>query len=714
MSQYDDLSQEELLKLLGQKDEELKSKKYGLVWDAEREPEQVVLDCENNLPILQRVKGKEIRTCDEDDNILIEGDNYHALTVLNYTHKGKIDVIYIDPPYNTGNKDFIYNDNYVDREDGYRHSKWLNFMEKRLNLSKELLKETGVIFISIDDNEQAQLKMMCDKIFGEKNFVSTITIQVNKGGRDYLPIAVTHEYALCYLRSSTGLLNELPKEVDFVLEDSNGKYELRELRNRNPRFNRINRPNLYYPIYAESIAADENGQCLVSLKKTKLYNVEIFPVNSKGEDGCWRWGRLLLSNNISDKISDSNVVAKKRRDGGWNVYEKSRKSTSKAKSIWNESEVRTEQGTIDLRELGMAKSFDHPKSVSLIKKFIRLSSKKNSIILDFMAGSGTTGHAVLELNEADGGSRKFILCTNNELNGLQKELEEKGLSRREIEKHGICQRVTYPRIEKVIKGYKKNGDGEKIEGLGGNLQYFKTALVKKTKNRTQMKIDLTQKCAQMLCVKENVFNLEKEEEDYAIFSSNKKDRFLCVYYNFLEKSFDEFLKEIKKLKGKKIVYMFSTGDKVDKSLFAGVDDVAIEAIPQKILDVYRKLAKMNIPVKSDTLILDFNKAKEKVFDEKEKDESARLLRIVLAKLIQKIAQINGISILKENSQEEKTSSLNDRLKKENILSQIEWEENKTYFAIGNQAAHGEYEEYNLEQVENFYKHIQTLLNKHNI
>ena len=160
--------------------------------------------------------------------------------------------------------------------------------------------------------------------------------------------------------------------------------------------------------------------------------------------------------------------------------------------------------------------------------------------------------------------------------------------------------------------------------------------------------------------------------------------------------------------------MFSTGDKVDKSLFVGVNDVVIEAIPQKILDVYRKLAKMNIPVKSYTLILDFNKAKEKVFDDKEKDESARLLRIVLAKLIQKIAQINGINILKENSQEEKTSSLNDRLKKENILSQIEWEENKTYFAIGNQAAHGEYEEYNLEQVENFYKHIQTLLNKHNI
>ena len=144
---YDKLSKDELLKLVENQEAELDSKKYGLMWDREKEPEQVVLDCENNLPILKRITNNEIKTNESDDNIFIEGDNYHSLTVLNYTHKGKIDFIYIDPPYNTGKKDFIFNDSYVDREDSYRHSKWLAFMGKRLKLAKNLLKNTGVIFI---------------------------------------------------------------------------------------------------------------------------------------------------------------------------------------------------------------------------------------------------------------------------------------------------------------------------------------------------------------------------------------------------------------------------------------------------------------------------------------------------------------------------------------------------------------------------------------
>ena len=179
MADYSTYSKEELLKLIAKQEKELKAKKYGLVWDAEREPEQVVLDCENNLPVLKRIKTKEIRTDDSEDNILIEGDNYHALTVLNYTHKEKIDVIYIDPPYNTGNKDFIYNDRYVDKEDGYRHSKWLNFMEKRLKLAKQLLKKDGVLFCSIDDNEFPRLTMVLENIFGE-NKIKTVCVKMSE------------------------------------------------------------------------------------------------------------------------------------------------------------------------------------------------------------------------------------------------------------------------------------------------------------------------------------------------------------------------------------------------------------------------------------------------------------------------------------------------------------------------------------------------------
>jgi adenine-specific DNA-methyltransferase len=152
--------------LVEKQDNELASKKYGLVWDSEREPEQVVLDCEHNVPILKRVKGKEIKESkDQEDNILIEGDNYHALTVLNYTHQEKIDVIYIDPPYNTGNKSWKYNNNYVEPEDGYYHSKWLNMMEKRLNNAKSLLKNDGCLICAIDENEHANLDLLLKKIF---------------------------------------------------------------------------------------------------------------------------------------------------------------------------------------------------------------------------------------------------------------------------------------------------------------------------------------------------------------------------------------------------------------------------------------------------------------------------------------------------------------------------------------------------------------------
>src|SRR3989344_1723654 len=179
-----------------------KRKKYGRVWDEERVPEDVVEQCKTELPVLKEIKSKAIATtADAPTNILIEGDNYHALSVLNYTHKGKIDVIYIDPPYNTGNKDFKYNDRYVDKEDSYRHSKWLSFIEKRLVFAKNLLKEGGGIFISIDDNEQAGLKLICDKIFGENNFVAQIIRASSPTQNITKFISVMHDYCLVYCRN---------------------------------------------------------------------------------------------------------------------------------------------------------------------------------------------------------------------------------------------------------------------------------------------------------------------------------------------------------------------------------------------------------------------------------------------------------------------------------------------------------------------------------
>ena len=230
ITQLDGLTNEEKASLV----ELLRSqKKYGLVW--EDKPEEIETRLVDELPVLTEVPERAIvsESPDAPNHILIEGDNLEALTALAYTHEGKIDVIYIDPPYNTGNKDFVYNDSFVDREDGYRHSKWLSFMNKRLQIAKSLLSSGGVIFISIDDNEQAQLKLLCDEIFGGNNFKSNSIIVNNRGGRDYGGIALQHDYILIYSnnKGELNLINDHDKK--FQYQDSEGGFNLMELRNRN-------------------------------------------------------------------------------------------------------------------------------------------------------------------------------------------------------------------------------------------------------------------------------------------------------------------------------------------------------------------------------------------------------------------------------------------------------------------------------------------------
>jgi adenine-specific DNA-methyltransferase len=661
MSKYNKFSKEELLALVEKQDNELASKKYGLVWDSERELEQAVLDCEHNVPVLKRVKGKEIKESkDQEDNILIEGDNYHALTVLNYTHQEKIDVIYIDPPYNTGNKDFKYNDKFIDKEDGFRHSKWLNFMEKRLNLAKDLIKDSGSIFISIDDNEVAQLKMLCDKVFGENNFISQITWH-RKRGKDNSAkyLSRVHEYVLIYGKDVNKLIfNKIDLSEQTLTQYTNPENDSRG-----------------------------NYRKLALWRRGGQGGSKAFPFTTK--EGISVPSRSWLVNEETMRRLDQENKLVVVGEGLYRKLFLSEHEGAIPETIWLDAS-NTANATDMIKEIFGKSIFDTPKPIELMNRILKISSKKESVILDFMAGSGTTGHAVLELNKEDGGNRKFILCTNNE--------------------NKICEEVTYPRIQKVIKGYKKYGNGEKVAGLGGNLQYFKAELIKKTNNKDQLRFDLTQKCTEMLCVKENIFNLEIEKEDYKIFSSNKGGKFLCVYYNLYDESFKEFLKEIKKLKGEKKIYVFSIDGKVDRDLFKGIKDFEVEEIPQKIIDIYKQLVKMNIPVKANTIFLDFEKAQKKVLEEKDKDEGARILRIVLEKTIQKITQQNKMSIFKENNKEEKIAILNDNLYNSKVFRKVQWEENKTYLAIGNHASHGEYGEYDLKQVENFYKHIQSLFN----
>ncbi len=415
---------------------------------------------------------------DTTENIFIEGENLEVLKVLQKSYYGKIKVVCIDPPYNTGSDSFIYPDSFKEnkadyekrigdkdeegflmkeglfrknsKDSGHYHSNWLSMMYPRLFLAKNLLKDDGVIFVHIDDNEVHNLRLLMNEIFGEENFVAQIIIQVNKGGRDYLPIAVTHEYLMCFQKKDDAEINELPKaNLVFPFKDSKGGYETRELRNRNPKFNRANRPNLFYPFYANSDSIDANGYCLVSLEKSKGYSIEIFPLNSEGKESCWRWGKNKVLHNNTLTIDTTQVVAKEKKAGGWNVYEKNRKATSKVKSIWDESEVRTENGTKDFRILFNAAFFDHPKPIATIKKNILLSTtnEEEDIILDFFGGSGTTAQAVLELNKEDGGNRKFILVQLPELSDEESEAFKSG--------YKTIADISKERIRRVIKKIEK-------------------------------------------------------------------------------------------------------------------------------------------------------------------------------------------------------------------------------------------------------------------
>jgi adenine-specific DNA-methyltransferase len=368
----------------------------------------------------------------ESENLIIEGENLEVLKLLSTGYREKVKCIYIDPPYNTGN-DFVYSDNFNQdkreywedsemTENGYKidtntetdgrfHSNWLNMMYSRLLIARQLLREDGVVFISLDDNEIHHLRKLCDEVFGEDNFYSQIIVRANSRGQTYNQIAKTHEYILVYTKSIDGDLLELEKDADnsdLNLLDDIGNFNIRELRNRNPKFGKHNRPNLFYAIYVNTKSADKDGFYPISLNKSDDYNTKIEPFNSKEIESCWRWGTKKLTDNLNENTLLSNIVAKEKGDGSFGIYEKYRKTTYKAKSIWNDNEFLTETGTVEVKNLGFDGEFDFPKPVELIKRCIELTVEKNDLVLDFFAGSGTTGQAVFEINNSSDKNIKFI------------------------------------------------------------------------------------------------------------------------------------------------------------------------------------------------------------------------------------------------------------------------------------------------------------------
>ncbi len=383
---------------------------------------------------------------DTTQNIFIEGENLEVLKALQKSYYGKIKVIEIDPPYNTGSDSFIYPDKFSEKkeeylkrigdkdeegylmkegmfhknskENGHYHSNWLSMMYPRLFLAKNLLQSDGVIFIHIDDNEVHNLRLLMNEIFGEENFFAQIIVRSNSRGQTYKQVAKTHEYILVYTRNFENELYELEKDEannDLNLTDKIGNYNTRELRNRNPKFGKHNRPNLYYPIYCKPNTVDKDGFCPVNLIKDEDYSIEVNPLNSEKKESCWRWGRKRSAININSDTLLSNLIGKKKTDGTFGIYEKYRKTTYKPKSIWDDNSFLTEAGTVQLRELGLENVFDFPKPVSLIKQILNLSIQDEDIVLDFFGGSGTTAQAIFELNKEDGGNRKFLLIQLPEL-----------------------------------------------------------------------------------------------------------------------------------------------------------------------------------------------------------------------------------------------------------------------------------------------------------
>lgn len=449
---------------LGEIEAELNEKKYGLVWEEHEEAVDVMM--KENIPVFTECTDKEINASYSDDyNFLLEGDNLHSLYLLEKTHRGRVDVIYIDPPYNRGTDDFIYDDNYVGAEDSYKHSKWLSFMEKRLRIAYNLLSEDGLIFVSIDDNEQAALKLLMDDIFSEDNFIIVLPRITKKSGKTTGSFSKNHDYVLVYTKQNKNIF-VMEEHIDpaFQYEDvwvsERGKYKL----NQTLDYDSLSySASLDYPLTVEGETFYPGG------------DFEAWQVRQRGNhkraDWAWRWNPRLFQFGYDNGF----VVIKRKSDGTARIYTKTYLNAKIAKDKNGEYYIEYNRRTKPLSSIGLVDKlysndnakknlaafglndeFDYSKPVELIKRLIKNHYNKNAIVLDFFAGSGTTAQAVLELNIEDGGNRKFIICTNNQNN--------------------ICDQVTYTRCKGVITSYDYDKNGRtmllerkiKVSDLGKN------------------------------------------------------------------------------------------------------------------------------------------------------------------------------------------------------------------------------------------------------
>ena len=554
LQQLEGLTDEEKSNLIGLLRQH---KKYGLVWEDKQEDVEERL--REQLPVLTEVKERRIISDapDAPNHILIEGDNLEALTALSYTHEGKIDVIYIDPPYNTGNKDFVYNDAYVDTEDAYRHSKWLSFMNKRLRIAKRLLSDKGVIFISIDDNEQANLKLLCDEVFGERNYRNTIfvrrrtktlNLQFAENGLNTLNVGA--EYVLVYAKADF-----LFKEMRVQKSDTPTKGTW------NVFWSNADRPSMRYELLGFT---PTTGQWRWSkeLAMEAVANYEEYCNNYFNIPLEEYWEQTGRTKRFVRRIS--NGVGK----NGGVQYWVGPSDTYLRTSNWTDIEVSQIHKDFDL-------PFNNPKNVDLIIELLKAPFYESATILDFFAGSGTTLHAVMQLNANDHGRRKCIVVTNNE--------------------NGICEQVTYERNRCVIQGY-TTPKGQKVEGLhDNNLRYYRTDFIPRERTQRNMRA-LVNAATDLLCVKEDLYEekpmlgtLKLKPQLARYFSDNQK-HMLVVYR---EEVIYELVDTIKPMDlGKSIlkVYIFSPSRYAfDDDFYEVQDKVQLVALPAAIYDAYQRV-----------------------------------------------------------------------------------------------------------------------------
>jgi len=538
-----------LLELLNEK------KTYGLVW--ENHEEAVEEQLREQLPVLREVPERRLLSKDADapNHIIIEAENLHALVALTYTHAGMIDVMYLDPPYNTGKKDdFVYNDSYVDSEDSFRHSKWLSFMEKRLKIAQTLLSDNGVIFISIDDNEQANLKLLCDDIFGENLFVTDLIWRSSdSSNNDAKKFSVDYNHTLVYAKNQLWQPIKIERTADNNLHyknpdnDPNGPWFSGNVQSPNPR------QNLTFDIISPQghvIHPPKNG---------------------------WRWSKKKMQEFI-----DNGVIV--FLDNGTRLIKKTYLKDQEGivpSNIWWDIEVtgHNRNAKYELKkifsELKTSDIFKTPKPTKFIQRILELTTTKNSTILDFFAGSGTTMHSTMLLNKKDNGNRSCILVQSKEGN--------------------ICEEFTYERNRRVIQGY-TTSKNEQVAGLTkNNLRYYKADFIPREPS-SRNKRELVKAATDLLCIKENMYqeakitcNGKTLRKDYARRFTEGGKEMIVIYEPAVIKYIVEELKAWDKKEFIK-VYVFSEGRYAYDDDFKDVlDKVTLCALPDAIYQAYRRV-----------------------------------------------------------------------------------------------------------------------------